>query len=329
MSGAKPAAGAEAAGGAEATRGPEVARGHDVARGREAAGGGQAARPAPARRLGAWRYLKSFIKKAYTENITGLSAMVAYNLLLSVFPLALLALFIAGQVLESSDLERSVLDDLRQLFPSAADSTLTAALDRVRSSSTSVGVIALGASIWIGSSFWGALDTAFCEIYHVKCRSWVEQKRFAVLMLGVVLLFMAATVAVPTLQSILVSGADDLPFGLSAVRGLFFAVSLAAGVVLLFLVLCLIYWSVPNRSVPWRAVWPGAAAATVAIGVIDYAFPFYLSNVTSMARFGTTFVFVVIVLLWFYALAMILLGGGTINAMRFELHETGELDLKS
>jgi uncharacterized BrkB/YihY/UPF0761 family membrane protein len=40
---------------------------------------------------------------------------------------------------------------------------------------------------------------------------------------------------------------------------------------------------------------------------------------------GTTFVFVLIVLLWFYLLAIIILGGGVINALRFELHETGEM----
>ena len=76
---------------------------------------------------------------------------------------------------------------------------------------------------------------------------------------------------------------------------------------------------------PWRAVWPGAAAATFAIGAVDYAFPFYLSNISTIARFGTTFVFVVIVLLWFYALAIIILGGAIINAMRYELHDTGTL----
>ena len=169
------------------------------------------------------------------------------------------------------------------------------------------------------------MDTACCRIYHVRCRSWLEQKRFALAMLVVVLLFIAATVAVPTLQSLLVSSADDLPLGLSEVDGLVFAVTLAAGVLLLFAILCLIYWAVPNRSLPWRAIWPGALGATGAIGVIDYAFPFYLSNVNTAAQFGTTFVFVVIILIWFYALAIIILSGAIINAMRYELHETGEL----
>ncbi len=281
--------------------------------------------PAGTRHRTPWRTAKDLYRKAYEDNLTGLSGMVAYNMLLSVFPLALLALFIAGRVLESGDLETSVLEDLRRLFPTATDSTLTQALDRVRGSSTGFGVVALLASVYIGSSFWGAIDTAFCRIYHVRCRSWVEQKRFALAMLVVVLLFMAATVAVPALQSLLVAGADDLPLGLSGIPGLVYALTLIAGLLLLFVILCVIYWTVPNRLIPWRAIWPGALGATLAIGVVDYAFPAYLSSISTIARFGTTFVFVLIVLLWFYALAMIILGGATLNAMRFEIHDTGEL----
>ena len=283
--------------------------------------------PAPAgeSHRSAWRVVKDFYWKAYEDNLTGLSGMVAYNLLLSVFPLALLALFIAGRVLQSGDLEQSILQDLRGLFPNATEDTLVRALARIRDSSTGLGVVALVASVYIGSSFWGALDTAFCRIYHVRCRSWVEQKRFSLAMLVVVLLFMAATVAVPTIQSVLVRGASDLPLGLSKVDGLFFGVSLFVGLVLLFVILCVIYWSVPNRPIPWRAIWPGALGATGAIGVVDYSFPLYLSNVSTAGAFTTTFVFVLIVLVWFYLLAIIILAGGVLNAMRFEIHETGEL----
>src|SRR4051795_1674364 len=184
-------------------------------------------RPNWVRRFG--RAVKTFYVKAYEENLTGLSGMVAYNLLLSLFPLALLALFIASQVLKSGQLEDSVFTDLQRLFPTAAEGTITGALNRVKESSTSIGVVALVTSIWFGSSFWGSLDTAFCRIYHMECRSWLRQKRFALVMLVVVLVFMLATVLIPTAQSILVAGASDLPFGLKDVRGLVYAVTLAFG----------------------------------------------------------------------------------------------------
>jgi len=265
-----------------------------------------------------WQAVKAFYVKAYEENVTGLSGMVAYNLLLSTFPFALVALFVAGQILGSGDIEKSILADLRQLFPSATDTTLNAALGRIRDSSPGIGIVALVVSIWFGSSFWGALDTAFCRIYHCDCRSWLQQKRFSLGMLVVALLFISATVAVPTLQSILVNGTADLPLGLSQVRGLVFGLTLAAGLVLLFGILCVIYALVPKARLPWTAIWPGALGATLAIGVVDYGFPVYLSNVSTIARFGTTFVFVLIVLIWFYALAIIMLSGAVVNSLRYE-----------
>jgi membrane protein len=271
-----------------------------------------------------WRAVKLFYWKAFEDNLTGLSAMVAYNLLLSILPLTLLALFIFGSVLKSGHLEQSVLEDMRQLFPDATESTLTGLLDSLKEFSTSLGIAALIASIWIGSSFWGALDTAFCRIYHAECRSWIQQKRFALAMLVVVLLFTAATVAVPTLQSIVISGAENLPLGLADVPGLVFGVTLAAGLLLLFGSLCLIYRAVPNCPVPWRAIWPGAVGATVAITIVDYVFPIYLGGISTIARVGTTLVFIVIVLLWFYVLAIIILSGAVINALRFQQVATGE-----
>ena len=273
---------------------------------------GQSSSP-PAR---AWRYVKSFYVKAYEDNLTGLSGMVAYNLLLSVLPLALLALFIASRVLVSDELERSVLEDLQELFPSTAQESLANALRRVRESGTGFGIAALVTSLWIGGSFWGAMDTAFCRIYHLECRTWLQQKRFALLMVVVVLLLMGATVAVPTLQSVLVEGAGDLPFGLGSARGVLVAGSLVAGLLLLFGLLCIVYWAVPNDRLPWRGVWPGALGATIAISIVDYSFPFYLSSVSNFTQFASGIVFIVIVLLWFYAIAIIILSGGVINAMR-------------
>jgi len=265
----------------------------------------------------AGRAIAAFYRKAYQENVTGLSGMVAYNLLLSVFPLALLALFVASRVLRSPELQESIFRDLQRLFPTATENTITDVLDRVRQSSASIGVIALVTSIWFGSSFWGALDTAFCRIYHLECRSWLRQKRFALAMLGVVLLFMAATVVVPAAQSVLVKGTEDLPFGLSDLRILVYAIGLSASLGLLFLVLCVIYWTVPKGHVPWRAIWPGAFGATIAIGIVDLGFPLYLDNISTL-RIGTSAVFVLIALVWFYVIALIILAGAVVNELRFE-----------
>jgi len=276
-------------------------------------------------RLGVPRAVRRFWDRSWEAGITGTASMVAYNLLLAIVPIALLGLFIGGEVLSSAAVQRSVLSDLREIFPGATEHTLNSLLVQIKSSTTSTGVLALLASIWLGSSFWGSLDTAFARIYRCEARPWLEQKRFALGMLVVVLVLMVATVAVPAVQSLLKAGAEELPFDLARVPVLAYAISLAISVALLFACLSLIYARVPNRWVSWRGVWPGALGATIAIAIVSYAFPVYLSSISTIARFGTTIVFVLIVLGWFYLLALIILGGGVVNALRLSgRDETGE-----
>src|ERR1700709_2187634 len=77
----------------------------------------------PRSRFRAWTL--AFWRRAYSENVTGLSAMVAYNLMLAVFPFTLLVLFIGTQVLKIHGVETSVLNDLQRLFPNTESNTLS------------------------------------------------------------------------------------------------------------------------------------------------------------------------------------------------------------
>ena len=76
---------------------------------------------------------------------------------------------------------------------------------------------------------------------------------------------------------------------------------------------------------PWRAVWPGALFVTIGAGLANWLFPIYLTNVSSLSRFGSTLGFILIALLWFYVLSLAIMAGAVINSLRFELHDTGEM----
>ena len=186
----------------------------------------------------------------------------------------------------------------------------------MQESSTTVGIVAIVAATWFSSSFWGALDTAFCRIYHRDCRSWVRQKLFALGMLAVVLLFFVATVSIPALQGFVVRARATCRSGSARCAGSSTGSRWPAA-------WCCCSRSSASSTGACRAARSrGAAsgrarsAAVVAMGIVDYAFPLYLSNVSSL-RVGTSFLFVLIVLVWFYALALILLAGAVVNELRF------------
>jgi membrane protein len=274
-----------------------------------------------------WRspWARAFWNRAYKENITGLAGMVAYNLMLAVFPFALLVLFIFGQVVNSPDIEQSVILDLQRLFPNVEQDALMNAIDRVRDSSTTIGVAAVVGGLWIGASFWGAMDTAFCRIYHVDCRGWIEQKRFSLVMLTGLTLLLAASVAVPTVESAALSSAEDLPFGLDDFDPLRVAIIVIGGFGITFGIVAAIYWAVPKGHMPWKSVWPGALFFAVVTSIGNYVFPLYLNNISDLNRTGGTIGFILVALLWFYAISLGLLAGAVMNSLRHELEDTGNL----
>ena len=251
--------------------------------------------------------------------------MIAYNLMLAVFPFVLLILFVSSQVLQIEGFYDDILRDLQQLFPNTEEDTLADILSRIRNNSTTIGLVAALATIWIGASFWGAMDTAFCRIYHVECRGWVEQKRFSLVMLIVVVAFLAASVVLPAAEGALIDRTNDLPLGLSTIQVILNIAVILGALALTFLVCCVIYWAVPKGHMPWRAVWPGALFVTVGIGLANWLFPFYLSNVSGLSRFGAGLGFTLIALVWFYAISLGLLAGAVINSLRHEKHDTGTL----
>jgi membrane protein len=254
--------------------------------------------------------------RAYEAGITGLAGMVAFNLLLSLFPLALLALFVWGRLLGSPSLEASAVHDLTRLFPSASESSLRETLAQLRDSSLTLGIAGTIGALWTSMSFWGALDSSFCRIYRLPCRSWLAQKRFALLMVFATLALGAVTVAVPTLQSLVVGGTDDLPLGLAGVPRLAYAISLLAGHLVLLVLFALVYWLVPHGRVTRSAIWPGAVVATALASAVGVAFPVYLARVSSLAHLGSSIAFGFVALLWFYAQALSLLAGAVVNAGR-------------
>ena len=270
-------------------------------------------------------WLQAFWTRAYQENVTGLSAMVAYNLMLAIFPFAFLVLFVFSQILRINGVEAGIINDLQALFPDAEQDTLDNILGSIRNNSATIGLVAAAGSLWIGASFWGAMDTAFCRIYHVQCRGWWEQKRWSMVMLLVVALFLVASVLAPSTEGALVRSTDSLPFGLNEIQDLDRALLFGVTLTLNFLVYSVIYWAVPKGHMPWRAVWPGALFTTVVAGLANWGFPIYLDNISTLDRFGSTIGFILIALLWFYVVALTMLAGAVINSLRHEYHDTGRL----
>ena len=78
---------------------------------------------------------------------------------------------------------------------------------------------------------------------------------------------------------------------------------------------------------PWHGVWPGALFVTLTTAIGNAAFPVYLTSISDLDKIGGALGFILVALIWFYLLSLAILAGAVINALRYELHDTGSLDL--
>lgn len=82
---------------------------------------------------------------------------------------------------------------------------------------------------------------------------------------------------------------------------------------ILFVILCLLYWLGPETRVPMRRVFPGAVAALVSWLIISAGFSFYVENMGRYSLVYGSIGAIIVLLLWLYLSAMVLLLGAEFN----------------
>jgi uncharacterized BrkB/YihY/UPF0761 family membrane protein len=91
-----------------------------------------------------------------------------------------------------------------------------------------------------------------------------------------------------------------------------------AGLLVAFLVALVlftaIYMVVPNRPVHFSEVWKGTLIAAVLLVLYEFVFPIYQSIALRSNSYGSVAGFAIVILVFFYYLAVILLLGAEINS---------------
>lgn len=253
-----------------------------------------------------------------------MAAGVAFYALLALFPLLLGFLAVLGSVLRSPEAQQGFLELVTSHLPGSAHLVQPNVEEVVRLR----GVLALGAAF----GFLGASGMLFAAIGRTVDQVWgIHQRRpFYLaqplrwgLALAVGGLFLVAT-WVSTVVELLVQGVPDLP----GQRVLVVSGQVALWVIpwaASFLVFLLIYRFVPHAKTYWRYVWPGALVAALLVEVGKELFVWYLENLAVYDRVYGQLKSAIVLLVWIYLSALILVLGAHISARWQELR-TGSPD---
>jgi membrane protein len=253
-------------------------------------------------------------QKINDDDILGNAAQVAFYFTFALFPLLLFLISLFGIILkEAEEMRAELFLYLGQIMPAAAFELVRTTLDEV-ATNTSGGKLTFGLLITLYSASAGIdnLRGALNEVYNLKeNRSWWWTKLLALLLtLGIGVLFFIALGAIfygeQLLNMIL---PIDSPYILKPLEWLIV-------LIVLLLSFALLYNFAPNHSpFNWKWITPGAIIGIILWLIVSQAFGLYLRYFDSYAKTYGSLGAVIILLLWLYLTALMILIGGAINAI--------------
>jgi membrane protein len=278
------------------------------------------AHPARARSAGVWlETLGGFWTKLNNDWIFNLAGLLAYNFLMALFPLLLLLLAGCGVVLNllSPPAELQLQHALADALPGSTGTILIEGVSTHLKKSIGlllvVGLVAAGIT---GSRLFVTLEGCFGIIFRLRGRDLLRQNRMAFGMLALYLLVAPIVLLVSILPTSLVALVDPYersPLGVLLSDGARLLVWFGAA--LLFFGVT--YALVPHRRRSWRtwrANWKGTVVAAVLLVLYEGLFRLYQQYLLHADNYGTIAAFALVILLFLYYLAFIVLLGAEINS---------------
>jgi len=261
----------------------------------------------------------AFWVKINNDWIFNLSDLLAYNFLFALFPILILVLAITGLVLGAvaPGTQGLIAHNIEQALPAGVGSVVVeTVMARLKASAGWLLVVGVLTSLFAGSRLFITLENCFGLVFRLRSRDPIRQNRmaFSLLLLSLVLVpLLLATFLLPTGIERLLDPSGRSPLGTALVT--------AAGVLIAFfsatLLFALTYALVPHRGHFWHALrpnWRGAVVAAALLMLYELLFPLYTNLVLNPSNYGTIAAFAVVILVFFYYLAFILLLGAEINS---------------
>ena len=255
------------------------------------------------------------------DHAQDLAAVIAFWAFFSIFPLLIGVISLAGYFLESVQLQARIDEVVGNMFPGSASLIRDniEAVVRLRGAMSWVGIIGL---LWTASKGFGAITRAVNRALEAK-------PTHSPLLSKLRYFFMAVAVSILVILSIGITIAIEIVlepsflsrFGLGAVEVPQFE-GWTVSFVMVFLIFALIYKLAPYVRVEWRQVWPGALIAAVLFELCKASFVLYLDRIAHFEVIYGSLSSIIVLLLWLYVSALILVLGAEYNIVRSQARKT-------
>lgn len=256
-----------------------------------------------------FQILKDTVQGFMDDNVTRLSASLAYATLFSIIPF--LSLLVTVGVLFQMDLANQLYVELKPIVGADVVEQLRAIIGNAAKtdSSTFATLVSLGVSIFGATTIFAEVQGSLNTIWGIKAvpkKSWLKYLRTRLLSFSIILVFafillitFGITHIIGTMTDRLLANYPDIAASLVKAVGLIINITVTA------FIFALMFKILPDAKIRLKDVLVGAAVTTVLFLVGQWGISFYIS----IANVGTVYgaaAFMAILVTWIYYSAIII-----------------------
>jgi len=263
---------------------------------------------------GTWPQVVALAKYMSRTEVHTYAFSVAANVILSLFPFVVLLLTLSRRVFHSRAMETVVGEMMHNLLPTAQDFIMRNAHPNRRAAAFSLVMLLVSST-----GVFLPLEVALNDVWGVKKnRSYLHNQVVSLGLAFAVGALAMASIALTAAQKAMLTWiffghTDNIVFNF--ISGSMLTLFAGGASILLFF---LIYWVLPNRSVPARSVLPTAIAIGLLWEVAKYLYVLALPKLNFQEVYGP-FQYTVGLMMWAFLSGLLLLGGAHFSASRYAL----------
>lgn len=261
-----------------------------------------------------WNILKQTVSDFIDDNVTKLSASLAYYTLFSIGPLILIVISVAGLFFEQNRISGSLYGQIQKLMGDSAAQQVLQISENMRIQNQSSFYVVVGIiTLFIGATgVFADMQDSINTIWSIKAKpkqSWLKYITSRLLSLSLII-----GLGFLLMVSLLINTFMDLLFTrLLSFLGegqAFLAAAVNYGItfVIITLLFTVIYKVLPDARVRWRDTIVGAAVTGVLFMLGKFAIGYYLGSSSISNQYGAA-ASIIIFLLWVNYSALILYFG--------------------
>lgn len=258
------------------------------------------------------------VKKRVTESqMTQGAIVIAYYLLLSLFPL----LIAVGNLLPFLSIDpNTVLPYMQEVIPETIYEFLGPAIQDLLTQSSG-GLLSISAilTIWSASASMNAIQIALNKAYGVSSRSnFIIARAVSLVAMIALLLAIVVVTLVVGFGKLILEQLQPIFLFPEDIISTFQTLKWPLTIVILLVLMVVIYGVIPNVRVRARSIFPGAIFATFGWMLLSQAFGIYAKYFTTRISGYQIIGSFIVLMLWLNFAAMIIILGGIINAVTEE-----------